>query len=220
MKNQPLILIVGLLSAGSLQAGPIVAYAVTDLGISGIISVTPPEVLDAVPIAGSGSFQVAGLAYLNGAYYEAEAFGNALFKVDPLDSSQTIVGNGGPLEYKEFGSTTTALYGIDTTGILSSIDPRSGETHLIGQTGLEHLRQVQALSSGAGTLYFSSDTNLYAINTATGALTLIGNTGGDTIQALGFVSGSLYGITPSGDVDILDNHHRCRHKNRCNLRGC
>jgi uncharacterized protein (TIGR03437 family) len=84
-----------------------------------------------------------------------------------------------------FGSTTTGLYGLGSTGsfdvaTLFSINPQTGAMTAIGPLGASAVPNGQGyyarLSVGSSTLYMEFQSNLYTINTTTGAATQVGTT--------------------------------------------
>ena len=84
-----------------------------------------------------------------------------------------------------FGSTTTGLYGLGSTGsfdvaTLFSINPETGAITAIGPVGAGVIPNGQGyyarLSVGSSTLYMEFNSNLYTVNTTTGAATQAGTT--------------------------------------------
>jgi hypothetical protein len=116
-----------------------------------------------------------------------------LYQVNPANGSLTTVGTSS-LEYSDFGSTTSAVYALDTSSNLYSVNTTTGATTLIGPTGLSE-NTVIGFSTGSDTLYFTngSPVILYSINTSTGVATEIGNTGLPAgVGAMVFENGTLY----------------------------
>ncbi|HTS50963.1 MAG TPA: IPT/TIG domain-containing protein, partial [Bryobacteraceae bacterium] len=84
-----------------------------------------------------------------------------------------------------FGSTTSGLYGLGSTGsqnvaTLFSINPQTGAMTAVGPLGASAVPNGQGfyarLSVGSSTLYMEFNSNLYTINTTTGAATQVGTT--------------------------------------------
>lgn len=132
--------------------------------------------------------QLAGLGELNGTLYGAlagPALGNpSLYRVNPSTGQLTPITTSPAVNYLEFGSTLTALYGIDGGFNLYSIDPLTGAYTAIGPTGLSFpLTDYFGMSTGSNTLYFSvgnsSSSRVYSLSTSTGAATPIGTSGPD-----------------------------------------
>ena len=124
-----------------------------------------------------------GLAALNGVLFTEQ--NGLLYSVNTSNASLTLIGgiNGHPLV--TFGSTTTGLYGVGNTGsftvaTLFSINPETGAMTTIGPLGASAVPNGQdayaALSVGSSTLYLEYNSNLFTINTTTGAATQVGTT--------------------------------------------
>ena len=155
---------------------------------------------------------LSGLGVAGGKLYGGVNEGDTLYEVNPATGTLTAVGTGS-VTYADFGSTTSGLYAVNclascgVSGIRSlySINPATGAATLIGSTGVGQDTTAIGLSSGSGTLYFTSDSDLYSLNTTTGAATLIGNTGVSAFGALVFEDGVLYGGSyPSDEVYTLN----------------
>ncbi len=132
--------------------------------------------------------------------------GTTLYQVNPSNGSVTTVGTS-DFDYVEFGSTTTGVYGFDSSLNLYSVNTTTGASTLIGSTGVT-VSGTTGASTGSATLYFTngSPALLYSINTSTGVATEIGNTGVDEIGALVFENGTLYAgsNTPTVVLYTLD----------------
>ena len=131
---------------------------------------------------GSGGYD--GLAVANGVLYTEQ--NGLLYSVNTANANLTLIGGvtGNP-NLATFGSTTTGLYGLAGAGsfevaTLFSINPQTGAITTIGPIGASAIPNgqtyYQRLSVGSSTLYMESNSNLYTINTTTGAATQVGTT--------------------------------------------
>jgi uncharacterized protein (TIGR03437 family) len=131
---------------------------------------------------GSGGYD--GLAVANGVLYTEQ--NGLLYSVNTANANLTLIGGvTGTPNLATFGSTTTGLYGLAGTGsnvvaILFSINPQTGAMTAIGPIGASVIPNGQGyyarLSVGSSTLYMEFQSNLYTINTTTGAATQVGTT--------------------------------------------
>ena len=138
----------------------------------------------------SGTF-VTGLGVAGGTLYTEGGGGFTLESINTSNGALTSIGNGAGVSL--FGSTTTGLYGINSTSQdLYSINPLTGATTVIGSTGLTLGVTGTALSTNSSTLYYAWNGALYTVDTATGAATLLGNNLSQTPYALLSEGGSLY----------------------------
>jgi hypothetical protein len=147
---------------------------------------------------------LAGLAVLGSTLY-GMAYNNpsgSLYSINTTTGVETAVGTPG-VRIDEFGSTTTTLYGVDSTGNLYSIST-SGAATLIGNMGIPVLGTVNSLSSNGTSLFFSNNSSFYSVNTSTGAATEIGSAGslGVLMSSMLFEGGTLYGE----DVTVTGPH--------------
>jgi hypothetical protein len=145
---------------------------------------------------GNSSELFAGLGVGPGGLLYGGLFeGTTLYQVSPADGSVTTVGTSS-LSYYDFGSTTTGVYGFDSTLNLYSVNTTTGATTLIGPTGISTGGSgAISASTGADVLYFTDGSgNLHSINTSTGTATEIGNTGA-AFGAMVFENGTLYAGT-------------------------
>lgn len=110
--------------------------------------------------------------------------------MNPTNGDLTLVGTGS-VDLNRIGSTTTGLYGIDTSGDLVSINPSNGATTLIGPLGIGIFADGD-LSANSGALYFTQGPNLYTLSTTTGHATLVGSNNGIDIFSMVSENGSLY----------------------------
>jgi uncharacterized protein (TIGR03437 family) len=131
---------------------------------------------------GSGGYD--GLAVANGTLYTEQ--NGLLYAVNTANASLTLIGGvTGTPNLATFGSTTTGLYGLAGTGsnvvaTLFSINPQTGAITAIGPIGASVIPNGQGyysrLSVGSSNLYMEFQSNLYTINTTTGAATQVGTT--------------------------------------------
>jgi uncharacterized protein (TIGR03437 family) len=131
---------------------------------------------------GNGGYD--GLAVANGTLYTEQ--NGLLYSVNTANANLTLIGGvTGTPNLATFGSTTTGLYGLGSTGsfdvaTLFSINPQTGAMTAIGPLGASAVPNGQGyyarLSVGSSTLYMEFNSNLYTINTATGAATQVGTT--------------------------------------------
>jgi uncharacterized protein (TIGR03437 family) len=155
---------------------------------------------------GSGGYD--GLAVANGVLYTEQ--NGILYSVNTSNAGLTMIGGvTGTPNLASFGSTTTGLYGLGSTGTFSvatlfSINPQTGVITPIGPIGANAIPNGQGyyarLSDGSSTLYMEFNSNLYTVNVATGAATQVGTT-----DANGFLTsvplleyGTYYVATGSG----------------------
>ncbi len=131
---------------------------------------------------GNGGYD--GLAVANGTLYTEQ--NGLLYSVNTANASLTPIGGvTGTPNLATFGSTTTGLYGLGSTGsfdvaTLFSINPQTGAMTAIGPLGASAVPNGQGyyarLSVGSSALYMEFNGNLYTINTTTGAATQVGTT--------------------------------------------
>ena len=130
---------------------------------------------------GNGGYD--GLAVANGVLYTEQ--NGLLYSVNTSNASLTLIGGINGNNLATFGSTTTGLYGLAGTGsnvvaTLFSINPQTGAITAIGPIGASVIPNGQGsyarLSVGSSTLYMEFQSNLYTINTTTGAATQVGTT--------------------------------------------
>jgi uncharacterized protein (TIGR03437 family) len=159
---------------------------------------------------GSGGYD--GLAVANGALYTEQ--NGLLYSVNTANANLTLIGGvTGTPNLATFGSTTTGLYGLAGIGefeaaTLFSINPQTGAVTAIGPIGAGAIPNgqtyYQRLSVGSSTLYMEANSNLYTINTATGAATQVGTTdsNGYLSSVLLLEYGTFYVGTGSGIATI------------------
>ena len=208
------LLITGLLVtlAGSLQAGDM-AYMLgtAALGIQnplGIVDLST-GVFTLIGNMGSGGYD--GLAVANGVLYTEQ--NGLLYSVNTSNANLTLVGGLTGKNLATFGSTTTGLYGLASAGssqaaTLFSINPETGAITTIGPIGASAIPNGQGyyarFSVGSSTLYMEFNSNLYSINTATGAATQVGTTdSNDYLTSVPlFENGTYYAGTGAGIAKI------------------
>ncbi len=170
--------------AASLQADDM-AYALgtQSLGVQNPLGIVDLKtgVFTLIGNMGNGGYN--GLAALNGVLYTEQ--NGLLYSVNTSNASLTLIGGINGANLAAFGSTTTGLYGLAGTGsnvaaTLFSINPQTGAMTTIGPLGASAVPNGQfsyaALSVGSSTLYMEFNSNLYIINTTTGAATQVGTT--------------------------------------------
>ena len=134
---------------------------------------------------GSGGYD--GLGVANGVLYTEQ--NGLLYSVNTSNANLTLIGGvTGTPNLATFGSTTTGLYGVSSAGsdevaTLYSINPLTGAITAIGPIGASVIpngqTDYQRLSVGSSTLYLESNSNLYTVNTTTGAAAQVGTTDGN-----------------------------------------
>jgi hypothetical protein len=189
------------LFGGSLKADNI-AFMGTVSGQFGTIDLNT----GAFSLLGNSGVTLAGMAVANATLYGSSyhTATGTLYTINPANGSLTVVGTS-PVDYDDFGSTTSGLYAVGVDANLYSVNSITGATTLIGPTGLG-FGAWRSLSTNSSTLYFANGANLYTLNTTTGAPTLIGNMGGPQQGAMLLEGGVLYGgeDSPGLRVDTLN----------------
>jgi len=158
-------------------------------------------------IGNMGSGGYSGLAAVNGVLYTEQ--NGLLYSVNTTNANLTLIGGLTGNNLATFGSTTTGLYGVAGTGsfevaTLFSINPQTGAITAIGPIGASVIPNGQgayvSLSVGSTTLYMEFRSNLYIINTITGAATQVGTTdsNGYLTSIPLFENGTYYAGTGSG----------------------
>jgi hypothetical protein len=179
---------------GPTAAGPTNPFGIVDLN-SGAFTL----------IGSMGSGGYTGLAVANGVLYTEQ--NGLLYSVNTSNANLTLIGGLAGNNFATFGSTTTGLYGLAGTGsqnvaTLFSINPKTGAVTAIGPVGVIGNGQFfyARLSVGSDTLYMENNSNLYTINTTTGAGTQVGTTdsNGYLTSVLLFENGTSYVGTGSG----------------------
>ncbi len=184
------LLTIGLLVtlAASVQADDM-AYALGTqaLGVQNPLGIVDLKTGVFTFIGNMGNGGYTGLAALNGVLYTEQ--NGLLYSVNTSNASLTLIGGINGANLAAFGSTTTGLYGLAGTGsnvvaTLFSINPQTGAMTTIGPLGASAVPNGQfsyaGLSVGSSTLYMEFNSNLYIINTTTGAATQVGTTSTNT----------------------------------------
>ena len=155
---------------------------------------------------GNGGFDGFGVA--NSTLYTEQ--NGLLYSVNTATANLTLVGGvTGTPNLVTFGSTTTGLYGVGNTGsqtvaTLFSINPQTGTMTAIGPLGASAIPNggdaYVRLSVGSPTLYLEYNSNLFTINTTTGAATQVGATSTNyyLTNALLFEYGTYWVATGNG----------------------
>jgi hypothetical protein len=156
-------------------------------------------------IGSMGSGGYSGLAVANGVVYTEQ--NGLLYSVNTSNANLTLIGGLTGNNMATFGSTTTGLYGLASTGsqsvaTLFSINPATGGITAIGPVGVIGNGQgaYARLSVGSSTLYMENASNLYTLNTTTGAGTQVGTTDGNgyLTSVLLLENGTYYAGTGAG----------------------
>jgi hypothetical protein len=154
------------------------------------------------PLNGVGCYE--GLGVSGGVLYTAAdtTAGVNLYTVSVTGAGGTLDMSYAGADIVAFGSTTTGLFAVDTSGNLYSINSTTFAATLVGATGLSSL-SADGLSTNSGTLYFTDAGDLYTLNTSTGEATLTGamgsSSGVDGVGGMVYEDGTLYGTDAAGD---------------------
>jgi PEP-CTERM motif len=140
-------------------------------------------------------FTPAGLGAIGESLYTADGGGSTLYSVNQNTGALQAIGSLSNQTYFAFGSTTTSLYMVDTTGGLWNINPATGANKFIGSTQQMIGQQSIGLSTGSNVLYMALGSNIYTINTTTGLASFLGNKGTTDFGALITISNTVYGTS-------------------------
>lgn len=161
---------------------------------------------------GTSGQTLAGLGMANSILYGTTLNPGGLYRVSTSDGGLTSIGGffdatGG------FGSAASGLYAVDgstgneTSGHLLSIDPATGTSNDLGNTGVSGSIWFN-LSTNSSVLYYAVDGNLYMLNTTSGTATSIGSItyNGNPIQIGPMVEegGILYGTDANNSIYTLN----------------
>jgi hypothetical protein len=150
---------------------------------NGSLIETNPALTSATIVGNTGLDDVFGLVISGGTLY---GFGNsedAIYQINPTTAAATLVAKFTPTDGVQpngvNGATSmppslaaSPTYIVDTTGSLFTVNDTTGQTHLVGQTGVAF---SDIALSPSGQMYgMGPNANLYKINDATGATTLVG----------------------------------------------
>jgi len=161
-------------------------------------------------ITGVSGYLMSGIGNYDGNAYGGIDGGTGLYEVNESNGALTLIGNGS-VDYKDFGSTTSGLYGLayDANGSvdLYSVNPTTGADTDIGATGLS-LSGLIGMSANGSNLYYAQEDSLYLLSTVTGAATLVGTFSQTTYPgAMLFEGGTMYSgddeTSPLG-ISIID----------------
>ncbi|MHC5009973.1 MAG: IPT/TIG domain-containing protein [Planctomycetota bacterium] len=131
----------------------------------------------------------------------------SLFTVDVQTGATAVVGPTGNGPTNNVGDLTfvgSTLVGNDWDGNFCSFDTATGAGTVLGNNGAFQALAIAADASQ--TLYFiygSNPQTLYTVDPATGATTagpVLSGIGADTICAMAFLDGTLYGVTASDQM--------------------
>jgi hypothetical protein len=185
------------------SAGPTVYVAGTE-GEFGTVDLATGDFTSIGTLNLPGSSVIIGMGFgSDGKLYGLDLAGtNAnLYQIDITNANTTLVGT---LGHGALGATADAggtLYALsaDANPILYTLNPPSTATTVVGPTGIVSGIGLGAVNAG-GTQFFagspdptSDTTDLYNIDTQSGAATLVGDTGFSINNGL-FVGGTLYGF--------------------------
>jgi hypothetical protein len=200
--------------------------------VSGSYQPTTPERLGTLPLSRSQSYAAApGNVYSvsygasttflfsaspiflggtdgdNSNEFFATPAGGPLYRIDPVAGTVVSVGSFGGIGIRElaYNEKTGVLYGTDYSD-LYTIDTTTGVPTIVGPMGTVGNFWAMDYHSGNDKLYAVSNTDatLYEVSMSTGALTMIGATGGSRIADLWYDpgTGNLYAVTDGGGGDI------------------
>jgi PEP-CTERM motif len=184
------LLVVAALACSSAVFADTVAWDATGNNLFGSLDLTTGEFTQVSNLG----FTPAGLGQIGSTIYTATAGGMTLYSINTQSGALTTIGNSS-ISYYAFGSTTTGLYMVDTVGGLWNINPATGTSTLIGSTHLLMGSNTVGLSTGSNNLYIALGSNIYVINTTTGAASFLGTSGSTDFGALVSVSGTVYAST-------------------------
>ncbi len=135
-------------------------------------------------------------------YYSSSSSANTeIYSINSTTGGDALLTTVSGVQYLGLApsSIPNTIFAIDTTsstGCLNTFNVANLATNLVGCAGLD-IREI-AFNAITRTLYGTDYSNLYAINTSTGAATLIGSFGGGlgAMWSLGYDSeaGILYGL--------------------------
>lgn len=117
------------------------------------------------------------------------------FPLADMTNNTVVSTTGGTYYAMDFDTTATTLYGITDSDAFGAIDLATGAfTSITNITGASSITGL-AVDPTDETFYISTATNLYTLNTTTGAATLVGamGTGGSVVIAIAVnSSGEMY----------------------------
>lgn len=183
---RPFAIAICAFSPASLRADSM-AYMLTD-GEFGTLDLNTGK----FSVLGAEGGLLVGPGVFDGVLY-ADSGDGQLYTVNTANGAMTAVGSAQPVDFSDFGSTTTGLYGLDSDPVenLYSINPQTGQATEIGSTGVDSAG-LYSLSTNSATLYATA-TDLYTISTSTGQATSVGAVAANAYPwALVFENGTLY----------------------------
>jgi hypothetical protein len=165
-------------------------------------------------IGGTGA-QLVGLGEIGDGLYGGISLSDGVDEVNTATGALTPLTTSGANPsggWRDFGSTTTGMYGIDNAGELYSVTS-AGVITAIGATGLnsttDNWADAYGMSADARLLYFTNNSSIYTINTTNGNVSLLNGSDGASpgIGALVSVGGTLYGgqgLSPDWSVATVN----------------
>ncbi len=137
--------------------------------------------------------------------YAVDGFGGTdLYRIDLAQGTETLVGNVGQTVLgMTFDASGSRLFGYTNSGDLLRINPATGSTVTVGNSGLVGEFGF-GLAFHNGRLYGASEAseNFYEINPNTGSVNLIGNLG-QSVAGLASIGTRLYGIADTPDNNLV-----------------
>jgi len=185
------------------------SYVTTSAGQFGTVDLNNGDVSIISPLPSTPAGIATGA---NGLLYAAETglegAPNELITINSANGTTTPVGPIGVTLTAFAGLTNGALFGLDSSNNLYSLNPLTGAATLVGSTGIQPYNDsfgfTDGLAGSATTLFFTLQLgtpnptlapSLFSIDPTTGASTLVGQTGVTDIAGLGFDQNTLYGFT-------------------------
>jgi hypothetical protein len=201
-----LSVVMALLLCGVSKAGPI-AYVVTSAtgtGSGGQFGTMDLGTGAFNPIGPGDASGFDGLIAVPGGFLAING-NNDLVRLDPQTGAETLIGNAGVSLVVFNGAPGGPAFAADFTNNIYSINLSTGAATLIGSTGIPSVSSGfwgNSLTVIGSTLYYTYESQvpaqpseLYTLNTTTGAATPIGPTGASIIVGSGFVDHTFYGFT-------------------------
>ncbi len=193
-----LLAIAMLITVAPIALAQTTVYAITNAGEFGTLNLSSGVFTE----IGTTGATLAGLGAFGGEVYGGTYHTSTLDRVNISNGNLTSIGMAS-ISYRDFGSTTSSLYGTDGNLNLYSISAGNGSATLIGAMGFTSCPDT-SLSSGGGALYFACGSILYSVSTTSGAATMIGDTSVGNIDSMIVASGVLYANTSAGALYTLN----------------
>jgi hypothetical protein len=137
-----------------------------------------------------------------------------LWQINTSTAATTDLGSIGVSAIDATANANGVMYGLNqdpSNSTFFTLSPPSTTPTFVGPTGIVGTGLVAVMGSGAGAMIFAGatdtitgKTDLYRIDPATGAATLIGGTGFFVINGL-FVNGTLYGFDDNTNAIVTIN---------------